>query len=63
MAIGEIGEYLKGSRLPRKFVCDTEADIVDLPSCSIGSMATIINTGDVYVVNGNGKWVKFGSEG
>lgn len=62
--IGEIGEYIKGSRVPRKFVCDTEADVADLPkSCNVGSMAVIVETGDVYVVNASCGWVKLGSGG
>lgn len=60
--IGEIGEYLPGQRKPREFVCDTEEDIVNLPACCIGSAALIISTGDIYVVNANGEWVKFGGE-
>ena len=60
MAFGEIGEYLPGLRKPREFVCDSESDIVDLPECTCGSTAMIIDTGDIYIVNANGKWVKFG---
>lgn len=57
---GEIGEYLPGSRKPREFVCDTEADIAKLPSCGCGCTALVIATGNVYIVNASGQWVKFG---
>jgi hypothetical protein len=61
--IGEIGKYLPGSRTPREFVCDTEADVADLPSCMCGAKALIIATGNIYVVNASGAWVKIGNEG
>lgn len=45
-------------------ICDTAADVANLqtehPNCGTGSMALVIDTGDVYVVNTSGKWVVFG---
>ena len=58
--VGEIGKYLPGQRTPREFVCDTEADIANLPECMCGATALVISTGDIYIVNATGKWVKFG---
>ena len=59
--IGEIGEYLPGLRKPREFVCDTESDVASLPQCICGSTAIIIETGGVYIVDAQGRWVKFGT--
>lgn len=44
----------------RKYICDTEEDIADLPTCCPQSTALVCSTGDVYVVNASGEWVKFG---
>lgn len=47
-----------------EFVCDTVADVAKLqtdhPNCCTGSTALVIQTGDVYMVNTSGTWVKFG---
>lgn len=43
-----------------KFLCDTDADIANLPQCCPSSMAVSISTGNIYVVNASGQWVKFG---
>lgn len=43
-----------------EYLCDTEEDIADLPTCCPQSTALVCSTGDVYVVNASGKWVKFG---
>lgn len=41
------------------YVCDTVADIASLPQkCKMGSTAFIIATSEVYMKNGEGKWVK-----
>ena len=44
-----------------EFVCDAESDITDLPACGCGSVALVIATGDVYIVNPSGAWVKIGA--
>ena len=44
----------------REYVCDTEADIANLPKCCTKSTALVVETGNVYVVNASGEWVKFG---
>ena len=46
----------------KEFICDTEADVSTLPECVPGSTALICTTGDVYIVNASGQWVKFGGE-
>ena len=42
------------------WVCDTEDDVNSLPKCTCGSSAIVVSTGDVYMVNASGKWVKVG---
>lgn len=42
-----------------QYVVDTEADITKLPvSCDMGDMVLVIETGNVYVKNSSGEWVK-----
>lgn len=43
----------------KEFVLDTAADVDNLPrNVAMGSSAFVIETGDVYMMNGNGEWVK-----
>lgn len=44
----------------KNFICDTTADVKNLPKCLPGSQAVVIATGDLYVVNASGEWAKFG---
>ena len=44
----------------RKFIMDSEADVVSLPKCCTGSYAISVDGGIVYMVNASGKWVKTG---
>lgn len=44
------------------FTCDTADDVATLPKCLPGSQAVVIATGDLYVANSSGEWVKFGGE-
>lgn len=46
----------------KNFICDSEADIANLPECLPGSQAVVVTTGALYVVNASGDWVKFGGE-
>ena len=42
-----------------EFVCDTPDDLKQLPKgCGAGSIALIISTGSVYVLNGSREWVE-----
>ena len=41
-----------------EYVCDTVDDLISLPKCSMGSMALIISTSEVYMKNSSGEWVK-----
>lgn len=43
-----------------EFLCDTDADFADLPTCAPGSMAISAPTGNIQVVNASGEWVAFG---
>ena len=46
----------------KEFICDNETDVTSLPACCAGSTALVAATGDVYIVNASGQWVKFGGE-
>jgi len=42
-----------------EYICDTAADLSDLPtSCLAGSKAYVASTGDSYVLNAVGVWLK-----
>lgn len=43
-----------------EYVVDTATDIANLPSCCTKSTALVASTGEVYIVNASGRWVKFG---
>jgi hypothetical protein len=45
-----------------EFIADTEADVASLPQCKPSSTALVCATGNVYIVNASGEWVKFGGE-
>lgn len=63
----------KASPYYREFICDKVADIENLPSnqglgniragddlsklCSTGSIAIVLETSDVYMINTEGEWV------
>lgn len=42
----------------KEFVCDTVDDLKILPPCSMGSVAIVISTGQLYMLNGKNEWVK-----
>lgn len=42
----------------KEFVIDTAADLIAIPPCQMGSVALDISTSEVYMMNGNGEWVK-----
>jgi hypothetical protein len=44
----------------KSYICDTEADVENLPTCCCGSSAFVVETGAVYVVNASGVWAKVG---
>ena len=42
------------------YVCDTQEDLSFLPTgCAPGSLAYVIETGNIYVMNSLKKWVEF----
>ena len=54
-----------------KFICDTKADLAELPtntkssdvhkikSCSVGSIAIVIENSTTYILSNNGEWKEF----
>ena len=42
----------------KEFVCDEPEDLKDLPSCAMGSVAIVISTAEVYMINSKKVWVK-----
>lgn len=70
MAITKIGQayfaadraFTKGLK-KQKFVCDTEADVANLPKCDPGSCAIVADGGPVYMVNASGNWSRFAESG
>lgn len=42
------------------YICDTEADLANLPECCTGSSALVVESGEVYMVNASGAWAVFG---
>ncbi len=44
----------------KNFVCDSEADIANLPECLPGSQAIVVNSGALFVVSASGEWARFG---
>lgn len=43
----------------KEFLCDTDADLANLPECAPGSSAVSIESGTVKAVNTEGAWVPF----
>lgn len=43
-----------------EYILDTEADVANLPKCVTGSVALVVATGNVYMVNASGVWKRFG---
>ncbi len=43
-----------------EFTCDTLEDVENLPSqgCAPGSVAIVISTGAIYMMNSKGEWVE-----
>lgn len=42
----------------KEFACDTPEDLKDLPPCSMGSVAIVISTAEVFMLNSKKEWVK-----
>ena len=61
MAIKKINEEYKPNvgGYTEEFICDSEADVVNLPQSLTGSMAIVATEGmPVYMVNASGQWVR-----
>jgi hypothetical protein len=54
------GNQMFSDYCPCEFLCDTDADLNNLPVASVGSTAVSIESGLVMVVNTSGNWVAFG---
>ena len=46
----------------KEYICDTDADVADLPQSCPGSTALVCSSGKVYIVNASSNWVEFGGE-
>lgn len=42
------------------YIADTEADVATLPQCATGSMALVVESGKVHMVNASGVWAVYG---
>jgi hypothetical protein len=49
--------YLMESRM--EYICDTDDDFVNLPTCVTGSTALSVASGTVLMVNASGEWAVF----
>lgn len=53
-------EWKSGSvECRNEYICDTDADLVNLPEAPVGSTALSIESGSVRIVNTSGEWVAF----
>lgn len=50
--------YVRGCM--KEYICDTDADLANLPEACTGSMAISLESGKVYVVSTFGNWIPFG---
>ena len=48
------------NHLKEEYVCDTDADIENLPKSYPGSTAMVVESGKIYMVNASGEWKPFG---
>jgi hypothetical protein len=42
----------------KEFACDTPDDLETLPNCAMGSVAIVISTAEVFMLNSKKEWVK-----
>ena len=53
--------YCPYTRSKRKeFICDTDADVANLPKSCAGSTALVVESGKYFMVNASGEWAEFG---
>lgn len=61
MAIKQIAPTMDCKNRMYDFIIDTDADKASLPeTCAAGSTALSCATGNIFIVNASGKWVKLG---
>ena len=62
MAIMQIAPTMECKNRTYDFIIDTDADAPNLPkTCAAGSTALSCASGNVFIVNASGKWVKAGN--
>lgn len=44
----------------QELICDTDADVENLPKCCAGSTAIVVESGKIFMVNASGEWAPFG---
>lgn len=42
----------------KEFACDTPEDLQALPDCAMGSVAIVISTAEIFMMNSKKEWVK-----
>ena len=63
MAIQQISPYLTCEKRRFDFIIDTDEDAANLPqTCAAGSTALSCGSGNVFIVNASGNWVKLGGD-
>lgn len=61
MAYEQIAPTIECNHRQYDYILDTDADAQDLPiACAAGSTALSCASGNVFIVNASGKWVKLG---
>ena len=63
MAIKQIAPTMECKSKMYDFIIDTDEDAASLPeTCGSGSTAISCASGNVFIVNASGAWVKLGGE-
>lgn len=63
MAIQQIAPFATCEKRRFDFIIDTDEDAAQLPAtCAAGSTALSCDSGNVFIVNASGAWVKLGGE-
>lgn len=63
MAYKQIAPTIECSHRQYDYILDTDEDAKDLPqSCAAGSTALSCASGNVFIANASGAWVRLGGE-
>lgn len=60
MAIAKNEKQWAADAAPDDYILDDASDVKNLPACCPGSVAIVVATGEVYMVNASGEWKLFG---